>query len=174
MISDLQMDSLGGGAWRITWTSDLVDPTFYVYRDGQLLGTTRAAEWVVRLAAGDRPVFEILDSDDDTAPTATRGFPGFVTLGWYASTGSDRYLIQELVGVDWTTRRTIHDRGQGYFRWKSRFLEDVTTHQFRVVPIGTNENTGTAAAFSVLMVRHPDAPEVEITYSSGTGKLTIS
>ena len=166
-----QPQRVGPGAWRITWSSDLSDPTFYVYRDGRLIATTALTSLVFTIAAGESPVIEVFD---DAATLPSTAFPGRVTLAWYAIAAVDHYRIDEYVASVWTQRRRIRDDGSGYFRWRSRFLKDVTSHQFRVVPVGTNGNAGTATSFTVLMVRHPDPPNLTTSYDSGTRQLTFT
>ena len=77
-------------------------------------------------------------------------------------------------GGSWVTRATIEDTGAGYYQWESGWLADVTSHEFRVTPVGADGNEGTATGWVVLMVRWPDPPEVGVTYAAGTGKVTIA
>lgn len=157
--------------YQVGWSSNLPDPTFYVYQDGVLLNTTKAGSGQFSVPTGESLVLEVLDDLNETPEAA---FPGKLTLGWYAVTDTDFYRIDEYAGAAWVQRAVIRETGRGFYQWKSRFLEDVTVHQFRVVPVGTNGNDGDPLAFNVLMVRHPDAPAVGFSYSSGTGKVTIS
>lgn len=123
------------------------------------------------VAAGEQIVIEVLDNGA-TAPQLA--FPGRVTLGWSEVEGAYSYRVEEYVGAAWTARQTVRDLGQSYFSWVSRFLEDATSHQFRVITIGTNGVEGEAKAFTFLMVRHPDIPDVAITYDEGTQRVTVT
>jgi len=163
---------IGAWTWRITWTSDLGGtPTYYIYRDGKLVETTVVASYDLFLDSGESVLLEILDSSTALPGTA---FPGRLTLRWFDVAGVDRYRVQEYVDSSWTTRAEISDDDLEYFTWESRFLEDVTSHQFRVVGIGDNGNTGSITSFTVYVVRHPDPPNVSYSYADGTQKLTIS
>jgi len=164
---------LGPMSWLISWSGGAAGATYYVYRDGQLIATTPGSSIVLSVEPGETPIIEVFD-DADTAPMESH--PGRVTLAWYASTGAavDHYRIDEYVSSVWTARARIKDNGDGYFLWRSRGLEDVTTHQFRVVPVGDNGNEGTADTRNVLMVRYPDSPDLSVAWDSGTNKVTFS
>ena len=171
MITDLSSAFLGRNTYRLTWASTLTDPTYYLYRDGVLVGQTATAAWVVTLGVGETPVFEVFD---DAADEPTAAYPQYVSLGWYAAAGAASYRIEQKIGDNWTRRASVADQGQGYFLWRSGPLADDTTHLFRIIPVGSNGNDGTATAFSVLMVRIPDPPAPTVAYSAATGKLTVS
>jgi len=170
-----------GDTWTIRWTSTESTPTFRVYRDGVLIATTTTTSIDIAVAPGESPAIEVLD-DATTLPEA--GFPGWALLTWFRPSGGggDYYLIEEYVSGapgSWVTRRKIKDLGStaqpaGYFRWRSRWLEDVTTHQFRITPVGANGNDGTAVTHAIFVVRRPDPPTVAIAWDSGTAKLTIT
>lgn len=141
----------------------------YVYQDGILIATTTAEEWIFQALPGTALIVEVLD-DADALPEDV--FPGRVTLGWHGEDNVESYLIEEFIDAAWTTRATILDDGSGYYAWTSRFLEDVTTHQFRITPTGTNGQTGAVRAFSAFMVRNPDTPVLSSAFDEGTGKVT--
>jgi hypothetical protein len=158
-------------SWLVSWSSDEDNPTYYVYKDGRIVGTTKDTQMIFTVEPGEALVIEVLDDEDAEPQTA---YPGRLMLRWYQSPATDYYLVQEYYGGSWVTRKKVADLGQGYFAWQTRFLEDSTVHQFRIVPVGTNGNEGTAKTFSVLMVRHPDVPDVDYSYSDTTNKVTIS
>ena len=161
----------GANYWRIAWSSDEPDPTFYIYQDGQLVATTKLTTWTFLVPGGEEPVIEILDSSTELPQTA---FSGRLTLAWERSADTDYYLIEEYVDASWSEVARVPDIGVYYYSWQTRFLEDVTTHQFRITPIGTNGNSGAVKSFSVLMVHNPAEPDVSYSYDSGTAKITIS
>ena len=157
-------------SWLISWSSDLENPTFYIYRDGVLISTTTETSITIIVATGETPVIEVLDE----AGTPATAFPGNVMLCWYPREATDYYRIDESVSAVWTERAKVYDEGQAFFIWYTRWLEDSTLHQFRIVPVGTNGNEGTATEVSQLMVRHPDPPAQNFGYSAITRKITIS
>jgi len=166
----LEPQYLGGNTWRIAWTSGLEDPTFTIYLDGELFATTAATHLDLYVEPGSSPVLEVVDD----GAAASQAFPGRLRLQWGREDDTDHYLIEEVVDAAWTERARVRDDGRQYFHWLTRWLEDSTSHQFRVTPIGTNGNAGTAVAFTCLMVRHPDPPDVSMSYDEGTGDLTVS
>lgn len=160
---------------RISWTSDAASPqSFRVYLGGVLIATQEAEDGTgsidVAIPPGDEPFLEVLDSDS-YGPTLA--FPGRITLAWDGVSGAGSYRIEEYVSAVWTERQEITDRGEGAFLWVSRWLEDCETHQFRIVPIGTDLNEGTPLAFSFEMVRHPNTPSVDYVLNLD-GTLTVS
>ena len=160
---------------RISWSSDATTPVpFRVYLGGVLISQQDSDDGTgsidVAIPPGAEPFLEVLDSST-AAPSLA--FPGRVTIAWDGVTGAGSYRIEEYVSAAWTARQTITDRGEGAFLWASRWLEDCQTHQFRVVPIGTDENEGTPLSFSFEMVRHPNTPSVSYVLN-GDRTLTIS
>ena len=155
------------------WSSDLHDPTFYVYVDAKMVNTTKATSQEFHVEPDDFPAIEILDNPS-TEPQYARS--SRETLAWYAHSLAESYRIDELVSDVWTERATIFDAGEGFFVWVSRPLEDMTQHEFRVVPIGTDGNDGqTPARIFVPMIRLPDVPNVAYTYNGATPKtVTIT
>ena len=169
----------GRGRWRVTWSSSLGSPPpdgYRLYRNGALVASTDLESWDFTLQEGEQLVIEVLDDDDLEPSTA---FPGQITIGWRRTASTQEYRVEEFVGGLWVVRRIVRDTGAEWLRFTSRFLDDVTTHQFRVTPVGTNGNDGTAISFTTLMVRQPDQPiedqdiETEFTYSAVTKKVTV-
>jgi len=157
---------------RLSWSSDLGDPVFYVWKDGALVATTAATWMDFALDPGEVLVVDVFDDADEVQSDA---WPGRLTLNWYdAGDGVDYYRLEEYYGGEWVERGQVDEAGRGYYQWRSRFLEDVTEHQFRIVPMGTNGNDGTPASFTCLMVRRPDPPDVDYAYADGTRKVTVS
>lgn len=166
--------------WTITWSSDLGSPPadgYRVFVNGALVASGNMESWTVKLQAGEALVFEVLDDPDQVPQTA---FPGRLTLGWRRVSTAEHYRVEEYVDDAWTEVATVTDDGSEWRNWQTRYLEDGETHHFRVVPVHTNGNDGTALNVAVLMVRHPDAPitndEVDDTfsYSNSTKKVTVA
>lgn len=172
MITNLTAEQVSRSAFLLRWSSTLgAGAVFRVYRDGELLATTTLTEWLITVEQGEAPVLEVLDAD---TPNPSPAFPGYLLISWYAVAGAERYLVQENLSGTWTTFKTVLEDGSGYYLVPTRFLEDATVHSFRVLPVGTNENQGTAAELACLMVRIPDPPDVTFSYSSSTGAVTIT
>jgi len=154
----------------VAWSSDLEDPTFYVYRDGTLIATTKQTRMRFTVAPGEQLMLEVLD----TTAEPTEAFPPHLDLHWRAAADTDHYRIDEYVAAVWTERGRVRDTGRPYYTWRTRALEDVTTHTFRIMPVGTNGNDGSAVTIACMMVRHPDEPTATWLYNSGTRKVTIT
>ena len=170
MVSLVSMYYIGPGQLRIVYSSDASDPTFTIYREGVLIATTTQTEITLAVAPGTSPVIEILD--DGSAPTPA--YPAQIILTWLAVAGSANYQIAQYNGSSWTTLATITDDGSPTFSWTSNPQPDGQVATFKVTPIGSNGNAGTALTFAKLVVRFPDTPSVSITYSPGTGNTTIA
>ncbi len=166
-----QPQRVGTNTWRVTWASTFSTPVFRIFRDGIFIALTTTTEWDFVVATGEVPVIEILE-DDGTSPQLS--FPGRLTLSWRRVSDAASYRIEEFIGAQFEPVAIIPDDGRGHLTFDTRFLEDETSHQFQIVPIGTNGNDGTPVAFTALMVRHPDPPEVVYTYNPTDQKVTIS
>ncbi len=161
------------GQWLVEWTTDLgAGTTYWIYLDGMLLeADSPTTSMVVVLDGSNALELEVLDVEPlETDPV----YPNRARFAWYGVTGAVEYRVEEYVSAAWTERKTFASEDADFFAFESRVLEDATTHQFRVIPIGADTNEGTALTFSVLMVRRPDPPVVSYTYASGTGKVTIA
>ena len=156
---------------RLSWSSSLANPTYYIWLDGELLEAT-AAESVDLTVGGDwQPVVDVFDSASDAPEYVSSGR---TALCWWPAEGAGSYRVEEYVASAWVQRASIADGGAGFFSWLSRVLEDVTTHEFRVVAIDSAGNDGASTSFSVLMVRHPDVPGVSYSYDSDTNKVAVA
>jgi len=162
---------IGRNRWKLSWSSDLPTPTYYVWKNGTLVATTTYTEMDFSADGNSELFVDVFDSATD-APAL--GVNGRVTLGWQPVSGATSYRIEEKVSGVWTARMTITSDGRPWYSYQSRFLEDVTTHEFRVYAVSAAGNDSTAVELDVLMVRCPDAPKVTGTYSATTDKLTIT
>lgn len=169
-VSVESIQQIGVGSWRVLWSSTIQDPTFYIWRDGQLMDVTTAEEYIFQVPAGEQLNLEVYD-DESQKPVSA--FPGKVVIGWYSVANTSRYIVQEYVGGEWLTRKTVNHTSAGYYSWESRFLEDSTSHQFRVVPQGVNGNAGAALTFEVFIVRFPDIPPQIFSYSEVDNTVTV-
>lgn len=169
MVTIESLTRIGLYSWLLKYSSGLQEPTFYIYLDGVLIAETSATQYSIAINLDEASLIEILD-DPDIQPMQI--FPGKVRLGWFFVDGTEYYRVDEYIIDTWVERRRIPENN-GYLKWESRFLEDGQTHLFRVVPVGTNGNEGTAKQFAVLMCRRPDVPDVDYNYREYTGKVVI-
>lgn len=152
-ISSVTGTWVGSTSWRISWTAGAGESAD-VYVDGVLVVSTNATDCIVGL--DDSAVVDVVLAGTEPA----EAFPRRLTLAWAGDADAAEYRIEEYVGTTWTWRQTVANDGRAYFSWKTRVLEDETTHQFRITPYDAAGNAGTAETLSTLMVRVPDVPSV--------------
>lgn len=168
MVTITSLTQTGLHNWKLKYSSDLEDPVFYIHIDGNLIATTDKTEYDIAINIDEATVIEVLDDPDDQPMQI---FPGKLRLGWFFVEGTDHYRVDEYIGSEWVERYEMPENG-GYMSWRSRFLEDGQTHLFKVTPIGTDGNEGTAKQFAVLMCRRPDVPDV--SYGGYAKKKTVT
>lgn len=161
---------LGPNTWKLSWSSILSNVTFRIFRDGQLQLETRNTSAIFYVESGESPIFEIFDTP---CGTPSESFPGTSLITWYAIPDTELYRVEEFISAVWTLRRKIKDLGRTYFSFRTRWLEDVTLHNFRVIAVGNNGNNSTAKLVDVFMVRHPDPPNAGFVYD-GAGPKTVT
>ena len=158
---------IGDSQWMWSYTSGIADPTFRVWHHGDLIDESERTDALIDSVT--EPVVEVFD--DTTEPNQV-AYPGRAVLQWYSIVGAGWYKIEQFVSGSWTLRDYLQDYGLGWYSWRSDWLDDVTTHQFRVTPMDADRNAGTAVAFSIFICRNPDTPTVALSYASGN--LTVA
>ena len=172
MVTIESLERTGKTSWLLKFSSDQQDPIFYIYLDGVLVAQTSQTQYELVVNPDEYYVIEVLD-DANAQPMQI--FPGKTRLSWFGSDidNTKYYRIDEYISSQWVERKRMPEK-EGYIEWESRFLEDGTTHQFRVTPVATDGNEGTARQFNVLMVRHPDVPDVGYGYDSTDKQIEIT
>lgn len=155
---------------RISWTATSAT-SYYVYLDATLAAVVNRTWHQFTIGEGEQVQVEVCDSVSDVPATA---YPGNALITWQRDSEAATYLIQQYVTGSWTTLRTIPDLGIPYFQYRSEFLTDCTSHQFRIVPVSASGIQGTPKEFTFQMVRYPDAPEATFTYDADTNLLAIA
>lgn len=150
--------------WRIFFESDLPSPTFYVWVDGALVGSTTGGFMDVQVGVGRVAQVDVFDDSGDV-PAAF--FPSTVTLRWEGTADSALYRVEQWVDSAWRILTQIPDVGSGLRRWSSPPLADGVVHTFRVVPVDGAGRDGVAREFSGVMCRWPDAPDGTVTVEAG-------
>jgi len=162
---------LGPTTWRMDATSSETTPTYYWYVGGVLVETSSRPWKIVDLAAGESLWVEVFD---DSSSTPVPGNAGRLIIDWGPVSGASVYRVYEYYDSAWTLRAEVPETGLGQYEYQTRYLENDTDIQWRVVAYGTNGILGTVRQFTAKCVRGPDAPEVTYTYSVVTGKVTVS
>ena len=167
-----KIDQMG---WRLKFSSDKTAPiTFRVYVAGEkvteFISATKDSEIYLPIASGDHPFIEVMDADCAPEPAG----PGRASIYWFRVSGATTYRVERNISSVWTLEAEVPDDGRSYFLWASGWLADVTSHQLRVVPVDDAGNQGSTTTKNILLVRHPDVPNVTYAYNSGPKTVTIS
>ena len=165
-VSNLTATYRGDNTWRLTWSGTA---PFTIYRNGIDIATTSVTTYDLQgLDAND--AIEVIEAAETQALWT---YPQRATFVWAAVADAATYQVEEYVSGAWTLRREITDRGEGYFTWSTRVLEDCQTHQFRIIALDAAGNESTAEALTFFWVRTPDAPTIDTVELAGT-TLTIT
>jgi hypothetical protein len=162
-VTNLQITLMGGGRYRATWS--MTGSTAYKWRDGILVGTTTGTTWELSVSPGETVEIAVFD---DAVSVQGNVYPGRMVIQWAEVTTAAQYRIEEYVVDTWTLRESRLSHGDGRrYEYTARFLEDETTHQFRVVPVSAAGIDGTPEYFLQLMCRRPDKPSVSLSLTAG-------
>lgn len=170
------IDKIGSNNWTYTWDPNTTTSPYRPYLRGELLvnESTTATEYTVSgTDLLEPPPLEVLDATDTVAAQNLRYSP-LLTLQWRGDTDAGIYRVEEKVSSVWTLRRTVQETGAGYYRYESATLADITTHNFRIIPVDPLGVLGNPLPVDVFMVRNPAVPSISLSYSSGTGDVTVS
>jgi hypothetical protein len=170
MAVTITSDYLSGNVRYIEWSSTLASPTYYIYVDGLLKQTTTQTAVQLYVDPGTAPVVQILDSTATPDPA----WSGFKMLSWYAEPDAVSYAVERLVDSVWTAQATILSTGAPVYEWQTPFLGDCALHQFRVTATDAHGNASAHVHFDCYMIRHPNPPVCEYTYSNDAHTVTIN
>jgi hypothetical protein len=154
----------------LRWSSDLPDPTYKVYIDGDLYQTTKQEELLYGVASGLTPVFEILDDNSDPG-YARSSFP---RLCWYAPADAVRHVIERQDGETWTELTDFENEDKRFLKYNAPALSDGKSATYRITPYDSAGNDGAAKTITFTMVRHPDPLDLTTAYDSDTQTLTFT
>ncbi len=154
-IASLEYTQTGPTQFEFTFSSDLDDPTFYIYIDGVFVSSTKDTTWTVTIPLNSQFQFDVLDVETD-APE--EHFPSTFTLRWDGTPDSTTYRVEQYVTDTWVAKHVTVADDTRVFHYKTELLDDSTTYQFRVVPVDGVGRDGTILEFEAEMCRYPDAP----------------
>jgi hypothetical protein len=160
----------GPSTFRLTWDSTGAD-TYYLWRDGELVGTTGLLEWYVQTADSEPAIVQVFDQATDVPGPA---YPSQIVLCWDETPDTAYYRVERWSGSAWVELTRVEDTHQGAYLWRSEVLADGTAYQYRVTAIGTNGQAGDSLEMHGMLVRHPDPPAVTWTYDPDTGTVEIA
>lgn len=167
-----RIDSL---TWRVTWSSDLGAGTvFYVWLNGELVSTGTETSTTVVAAGGSFPSLFITDDEDETPGGVSNGH---FTIAWDVPSGAEQMIIEsQAAGAGtWSTVQTLDvTGGDAIIFFTTGFLADATGYIYAAKAVDGAGNISTRSLAHFPMVRLPDVPEVEMTYSDISGLVTIT
>jgi len=163
-ITSLTYTQTGPTRFRFTYASNLDDPIFYIYLNGNLVTQTRETFYDVTASIESQIQFDVLDVVDDLP---NEFFPGTITLRWDGTPDSTSFRIEQYVDSEWVARQVIIADDSRVFHYESDLLDDSTVHQFRIVPIDDQGRDGTILEFEAEMCRYPDEPSQAMSITGG-------
>lgn len=163
-VDSLRQEFISPTLVRVYFTSTLESPTFYVWVDGALFGTTTGAYMDIPVGLNRIAQVDVFDDAND-APAVV--LPSTVILRWEDMTEAAIFRVEQWVDAAWVVRAQVPSANGRMPRWESEPLADGETHMFRVVPVDGTGRDGVPREFSGLMVRYPDAPVAAISVAGG-------
>jgi len=167
-VSDLTSTRKGWNVYYLEWT-DSTAAAYYVWKDAELVLTTTETHAEISVDYNTFPVISVFDSSTDQPVYAQSGF---TTLSWYADSTTKKFKVEKMDGTSWEFVQYIDNPGKTYFEYRTPYLDDEQTHQYRVTPIATSGESGEARTFDVVMARYPDIPNYTLaeTFDSTSGE----
>lgn len=154
----------GPTQWRFTFTSNLTDPTFYIYVNGEYVTQTRETFYDLTIGINTQIQFDVLDVVNDLP---AEFFPGTVTLRWDGTPDATSFRIEQYVVDEWIAKQVVIADDARVFHYTSELLDDSEVHQFRIVPIDDQGRDGTILEFEAEMCRYPDEPSQAMNVTGG-------
>jgi hypothetical protein len=169
-------------------TSDLTPPVyFFWYVDGAYVGSTTGAGTATSvrgfgLPPDDQVRIDVLDSTDpafDALAAAPDGYPARRTLTWIRSIDAETAVYRVEQQREAEGYEEIGYVGADAATWQYQLLsprlDDLTTYDWRVIPVDASGVDGTPIAIGPeSIVRRPDAPEFTVTAAATGGGAEIT
>jgi len=164
----LSVTKMGLTAWRFVWAA--TTGPYRIYLGGQLLDTIDGTEWEADILEYPDypPPIEVLDTNGALGDVEHYIHPPYAELQWYGDASAAVYYVEEKTGsASYTRRQIINEVGVGYYLFRTPVLLEGL-NEWRVIPVDSAGNEGTALDFSFNIVPPPLPPEtVPITFSGG-------
>lgn len=155
----------------IAYSSDLDNPTFYVWQDGELIYGTPRESLVLTLQEDQTNLVSIFDSPDDR-PLPTQKSDGLVRFS--ADDTSEAYRVYIKDGVTLTLQQEIRaGTVKQSHSYRTGRIDDDDGVTFQVTSIKDSLES-VPAVLPVSVIRIPDAPLVSAAFDDTTKKLTYS
>jgi hypothetical protein len=137
--------------------------------DGVLAATVTTATVTLNLTGYDDypPPAEVLDATMDDEYSEGVSYPPYVIIQWVGVAEASRYLVQRYDG-SWTQVDSVVHSAVQYYQYRTSKIENDEAAQWRIVPVDTLGNQGTALSFNFAVIGNPPPPEsVSVGYSGG-------
>ena len=157
--------------WQYTW--DGTAP-FTVHQQGRvILQSTTYTSTIVKGTSTEPPVLEVYDSTDTPPAYATVNNAPYLTIQWQGVTTAVLYKIYQWSGTAWVLQGRMIETGLAYYQYGTRYL-GAGDEQWQVIAVDTYGTESVARVITTEIIANPVAPSIQLSYSSGTGNVTIS
>ena len=172
-----------GNVTTVTATSDLTGTVYFNwYVDGAFVSVTTTPTMSFSLEPGEQVRIEALDTNDqdfDPVANAPAGWPARRTIWFVRSVDADvvKYRVEQRKGAGaYSNIGIVPQTDDGwFFSLVSPRLDDLSTYDWKVIPIDRAGNDGTAVSIGPeLVVRTPDAPRFSATFNPGATTVTLA
>lgn len=179
MIDFTSVTRTGTNRYKYEWSA--VNGPFRIYSNGlELAGQTANeaggyddTEFSIDASdASEPPALEVLDSTETDEPLSLQ-YPPRLVIQWRGDIYADHYRVEQYVSGAWTLRRRVPEQELGYYTFTSDLLADGS-HLFRVLSVDPYGNLSTARTQDISFAGTPLPPSISLSYSAGTGDLTVS
>lgn len=167
IISTTQIDQ---NLYKITFSSDKISPTYYIYVNGVLHSVQTEEEITIKTNPSETLKIEIYD-DENEIPAI--GENGNVIINLEKNQNVAKYEIYKLGDVDYELVQVVENKGLRAPTYISPLLADEEVHQYKVYAVGFNSNKSKVRDFSIFVVRPPDVPSITQSYDEEDGEVTF-
>lgn len=163
---------IGDNVWEYTWTGDGPFAVWnYQTQQWQKRVTELTSLQILSDNSNEPPAIEVFDSTEAKTPDGLI-YPSRVIVQWRAYKFANFYRIEKDDGGGYEEITIIAENGKGYYQFTSGALPTDTEQNYRVVMV--DQYGGEANIdVDVTIQAHPLVPELDYSYSSGTGDVTI-
>lgn len=164
---------IGSVAWKFAWTGTA--PYTLVLRGKVIAEGLSDTSWTLQEGNSYRPPpLEVLDAND-TDPAPSQVYPPWLALQWRGTSAAQYYRVDRRISGVWTAQPPlVQETGRGYYRWDTAAQDDDTAQIWRVVAVDRRGYESMVREVNWAVVRHPEPPNLSLSYDSGTNQITVS
>lgn len=171
--------NVGPGAWTFNFSGTA---PYTALHQGEVLANNILEDYyTVSMMVGyliEPPALEILDATE-SLPSPVQQFPGIMQLQWRGRVEAQYYIPQYFVSPSWVDLPPVFESGRGYYTAPTPWLDDAGNvsggiELFRVKVIDDLGNESGTVPFDFLVIRHPDPPEVVVTWNDTLNQIEVN